>query len=265
MTAQAARRQDSLAPALLAALALHLALFVALTILRPSLPMSLGSAVPINIVSSEPAAEPRQATQAPQTQMAQVDQPVPQAPAPTPPPPPAAPAPSPRVAPVAPSLKPTLRPTPTPAKPTPAPRDDSDFLNSLAATVKRYTRAQPPQPAFAARGPTRAATAPAAQEGAGQGVSQSDIEGLSQLLNRLWLKNCDAATPVDVTVRLVVDDDGRVASADAGGRQNASDPAVSASAIRAIAAVHQGAPYAEEFRGKRFTINFDASKACSSR
>jgi protein TonB len=286
MSADAGRRRDSLAPAMIAALALHLALFAALTIFHPALPLPLGSAVPINIVSDAPTTDSRKAEQAPEAQTAQVEEPVPQAPAPSPPPPPP-PQPRPQARPTPPKPlktvplpKPALRPTPTPAKPTPVatakppptparashtpPRDTFD-LNALAASISRAAKSSPPRPANGARGPTRAETAPVARVDAGQGISQSDIQGLSQLLNRLWLKNCDAGTIVNVTVRLAVDNDGRVLLADAGGREHAGDPAASASAIRAIAAVHQAAPYAEEFRGRTFSVNFDAAKACANR
>jgi hypothetical protein len=284
MSAWADTRRDSRAPAMIAALALHLALFAALTIFHPALPLPLGAAVPINIVSSAPTTDSRQAEQAPQTQTAQVDQPVPQAKAPSPPPPPP-PQPQPRPAPprpvnTVPPPQPAPRPTPTPVKPTPVapakptpapahpsrtPPKDTFDLNALAASIARASHSAPPRPANAPRGPTRAETAPQPRVDAGQGISQSDIQGLSQLLDRLWLKNCDAGTVVNVTVRLAIDNDGRVLLADAGGREHAGDPAVSASAIRAIAAVHQAAPYAEEFRGRTFSVNFDAAKACANR
>ena len=301
MSADAGRRRDSLAPAMVAALAMHIALFAALTLFRPPLPLPLGTAVPINIVSQAPTTDSRKAEPAPEAQTAQVEEPVPQAPAPSPPPPPPpqpvqraappkplktvpppqpAPRPTPKPLKTVPLPKPTPKPVPTPAKPTPAPPaksqpapsrpsrtppKDTFDLNALAASISRAAKSSPPRPASAARGPTRAETAPVARVDAGQGLSQSDIQGLSQLLNRLWLKNCDAGTIVNVTVRLAVDNDGRVLLADAGGRERAGDPAASASAIRAIAAVHQAAPYAEAFRGRTFSINFDAAKACANR
>jgi protein TonB len=269
MIAAAHRRRYNLAPALIAALALHVGLFAALTIFHPALPRPLGSAVPINIVSQAPTTDSRQAEAAPQKQTAQVEEPVPQARAPSPPPPPppqartTPPKPVKTVAPPKPALKPT--PTPKPAKPSHTPPRDTFDLNALAASISRAAKSSPPRPASAARGPARSETAPEARVDAGQGISQSDIQGLSQLLDRLWLKNCDSGTVVNVTVRLTVDNDGRVLLADAGGREHAGDPAASASAIRAIAAVHQAAPYAEEFRGRTFSINFDAAKACANR
>jgi type IV secretory pathway VirB10-like protein len=282
MTAQARRRSDSLAPALIAALAMHVGLFVALTVFHPAMPLPLGAAVPINIVSQAPTTDSRKAEPAPRTQTAQVEEPVPQAPAPSPPPPPppepparpAPPKPLKTVPPPKPALKPApAKPTPvTPAKPQPAvarpsraPPKDTFDLNALAASISRAAKSSPARPANAARGPTRAETAPVERVDAGQGIRQSDIAGLSQLLDRLWLKNCDSGTVVNVTVRLAIDNDGRVLLADAGGREHAGDPAASASAIRAIAAVHQAAPYAEEFRGRTFTVNFDAAKACANR
>ncbi|MGI8841269.1 MAG: energy transducer TonB [Caulobacteraceae bacterium] len=264
MTALPARRRDSLTPAFLAAVALHIALFAAVLLLSRPAPIPLGAAVPINIVSSAPTTDSRPAEAAPQVQAAQVETPVPEAKAPTPPPAPAQPVAAPAPAPV---KRAKAKPTPAPTKPAPAfrprPAKPAFSLDALQADIAKAARAQPARPAFAARGPTRAETAPVARVDAGQGVSQSDLEGLGQLLNRLWFKNCAAAAPVDVTVKLAIGDDGRVSRADAGGEQGSADPAISASAIRAVAAVHQAAPYAPEFRGKSFSVNFIASKACS--
>ena len=277
MSAYAGRRRDSLAPAMIAALAMHLALFAALTIFHPTLPLPLGSAVPINIVSQAPTTDSRQAEQAPQTQTAQVDQPVPQAKSPSPPPPPP-PQPATRPAPprplkTVPLPQPALKPTPTPVKPTPVapakpqpapakpartPPKDTFDLNALAASIAHAAHSSPPRPAYAARGPTRAETAPVARVDAGEGVSQSDLQGLQQLLERLWNPNCAGGDSSVVPVRFTVGDDGRVT----GAPQSAY---ASYDARRAIDAVHEAEPYADAYRGKSFTVNFDAHKACAGR
>ena len=262
MTTLALNRRDSLTPALLAALVLHVCLFLAVTFLRPAMPLPIGSAVPINIVSSAPATDSRPAIQAPETQTAQVEQPVPRAKAPTPPPvvqPTPAPTPTPTPA-VHPRPAPSPAPKPKPmVKPPPAPAPDSFDLNKLQASISRYASHNPPTPAYAARGPTRVETAPIARVDAGQGVSQSDAQGLTQLLERLWNPNCSSGDTTIVPVTFSVGEDGRVT-----GRVTEAARA-SADALRAIDAVHQAEPYAEAYRGKTFTVNFNARAACAGR
>ncbi|MDQ2861836.1 MAG: energy transducer TonB, partial [Pseudomonadota bacterium] len=87
-----ARRRESLKPAFLAAVALHVGLFAAVVLLGRPRPAPMGDAVPINIVSSEPKTDSRPAEAAPQTQAAQVETPVPEAKAPAPAPAPPQPA-----------------------------------------------------------------------------------------------------------------------------------------------------------------------------
>jgi periplasmic protein TonB len=287
MSAYADRRRDSLAPALLAAAALHLGLFAALTLFHPTLPLPLGSAVPINIVSQAPTTDSRQADQAPETQTAQADQPVPQAKAPVPPPPPP-PQPQQRVTPPKPLKtvtlpQPALKPAPTPAKPTPVPAvkpqpaptkpsrtptKDTFDLNAIAAVVAHAARTAPQRPAYAARGPTRTETAPVARVDAGEGVSQSDLQGLQQLLERLWNPDCvtEGGGAVVVPIHFTVGDDGRVTGrvTDAA-HDTPADTVAYAAARRAIDAVHEAEPYADAYRGKTFTVNFDAHKACAGR
>ncbi len=269
MTAMAQPRRDSLTPALLAAGALHIALFAALILLAkpPSIP-PLGDAVPITIVSRAPVTDSKAAEAAPVTQTAAVETPVPRAAPPAPPPAPPAPAPTPT--PVRAAARP--KPAPAPVKPAPAVKPQParpDFsLDALQASIAKAARSTPPRPAVARRGPARAETAPQARVDAGQGVSQSDLQGLQQLLERLWNPNCAVAgaDAVIVPVRFQVADDGRVIGrVTEGGRESSSDPVVFAAARRAIDAVHQAAPYAEAYRGKSFTVNFDAGKACAGR
>jgi hypothetical protein len=121
---------------------------------------------------------------------------------------------------------------------------------------------------MARRGPSRAETAPAPRVDAGQGVSQSDIAGLSQLLQRLWNPDCSVDGPdrIVIPVRFTVGDDGRlIGGASAGGRESSTDPVVFAAARRAIDAAHEAAPYGAPYRGKSFTVRFDAEKACAQR
>jgi len=260
-----ARRRESLRPAFLAAVALHVGLFAAVVLLGRPTPVPLGDAVPVNIVSSEPKTDSRPAEAAPLTQAAQVETPVPDAKTPPPPPAPPQPAPAPTPAPLKASR---AKPTPTPAKPAPTvkpqPAKPAFSLDALQASIARAARSQPARPAFAARGPTRAETAPRARVDAGQGVSQSDLQGLQQLLERLWNPNCgvEGGSGVVVPVTFSVGGDGAVVGR-VTDRAASSDPVVFAAARRAIDAVHQAEPYAAPYRGKSFTVNFDAKKACS--
>ncbi|MDB5482726.1 MAG: Cell division and transport-associated protein TolA, partial [Caulobacteraceae bacterium] len=118
MTPTADRRRESLTPAFVAAVALHLGVaLIALYAPRP--PMGpLGTAVPITVVARGPTTDSRPAEAAPVTQAAQTESPVPQAKAPAPPPTPA-----PMPAPPTPKTPPVkeVKPAPEP-KPTPAPQ-----------------------------------------------------------------------------------------------------------------------------------------------
>jgi periplasmic protein TonB len=277
------RPGDSLSPALAGALLLHLGL-LAMLLWHPAPPLSVGSAVPITIVSHAPTTDSRKAEQAPVEQRAQTETPVPQAKAPEPPPPPpppqprpqpraqAAPAPTPTPAPAKMAIKPTPTPKqqakPAPPQPTPktkSAQSDNFSLESLQADVSRSMKRSPPHPSFAARGPTRAETATVARVDAGSGVSQSDIVGLAQLLQRLWNVNCGLEETVVVPVSFKVGDDGHlVGPVSAHGQENSSNPAISVAARRAIDAVHKASPFGAPYRNNTFNVTFDAQKACAS-
>jgi len=274
----AVRRRDNMAPALAAALVLHVGLFLALiSFSRPSaLPM--GTSVPINIVASGPTTDSRAAEEAPVAQDVRVATPVPEAKPPEP-----APAqpiqkvsqpPQPAPKPVA---QPALKPLPAKAKPT---KDSFSLaalqadvagkkafsLSALQADVSKATKSHPSRPAFAERGPTRAETATQARVDAGTGVSQSDIAGLQQLLERLWNPDCSNDEKVVIPYRFTVSFDGHVLGrVDVGARENSSDPVVAAAARRAIDAVHEATPYAQTYRGQNITGRFDAKKACADK
>jgi hypothetical protein len=103
---------------------------------------------------------------------------------------------------------------------------------------------------------------------AGQGVSQSDIAGLSQLLERLWNPDCVVAGPdaVIVPVKFTVGFDGRLSGrVNAGGREASPNPVIATATRRAIDAIHQAEPYGATYRGQTFTVNFDAKTACANR
>jgi outer membrane biosynthesis protein TonB len=221
--------------------------------------------VPINIVASGPTTDSRPAEQAPVAQDARTEAPVPEAKPPTPP-----------AAPPEPVAK-AQPPKPAPAKhaaesyslsavAADIPRKQSLSLSALQAEVAKAARSQPSRPAFAQRGPTRAETATAARVDAGTGVSQSDVAGLSELLQRLWNPDCSVDDKVVIPVKFTIGFDGRIQGrVNAEGRETSSDPVVFAAARRAVDAVHQAAPYAETYRGLTLTVRFDAKKACAQR
>ncbi|MFI4976579.1 MAG: energy transducer TonB [Caulobacterales bacterium] len=262
MSAISHREHASLAPAFLAALALHLGL-LALIVLFPSRPsmLPIGGAVPINIVSSDPATDTRPAAQAPLTQTAAAETPTPQAP----PTPPAA-----ELAPPAPS-KPAaaaMKPAPLPVRPAAAQAPPTKPLNldALQAAIDRAARAGGARASAAPRGPTRAETAPQPRPDAGQGVSQSALLGLQQLLERLWNPNCDApgGDAVKLKVIFTIGIDGRVmGGVNIGGLEHAADPVVAAAAVRAKDAVREAEPYPEPYYGQKLVVNFDAREACA--
>jgi periplasmic protein TonB len=277
MTVTADRRRDSLAPAFLAAAALHLGVF-AIVLYAPRPPLGpLGTAVPITLVAHGPITDSRPAEAAPVTQSAQTEAPVPEAKAPAPPPAPAPqPAPPQPKAPPVKTVKPAPEPKPTPTPVTaqpkpvtpPKPTRDTFSLDALAADVAKSRHASPPRPASGARGPARPETAPEERVDAGQGVSQSDIAGLSQLLERLWNPNCNVAggEAVVIPVKYTVSFDGHVTGRIVlGAHGGGSEPIVATATRRAIDAIHQAEPYAETFRGQTFTVIFDAKKACATR
>jgi outer membrane biosynthesis protein TonB len=260
MTAWSYRRRDSLTPALLAALGLHVALFLILIITPRSSLIPTGTAVPINIVANGPTTDSRPAVQAPLEQQAQVEAPVPQAKPPEP-------------APAPPQPKPVVKPTPAKlAKPT---KDTFDLaaiqadvgarpkslnLAALQSEMARESRAHPSHPAFAQRGPTQAETAREARVDAGTGVSQSDLAGLSQLLERLWNPDCANGQRPVIPVKFTIGFDGHLQGpVDTAGRDIRSD----IDARRAVDAVHQAAPFADTYRGLTVTVRFDAKKACA--
>jgi outer membrane biosynthesis protein TonB len=254
-------------PALVVAGLLHAAL-LALVLLVPSrAPKPIGSSVPINIVSSAPYTDSRPAVQAPQTEAAQAPQPVPaakpQPPAPVPAPTPAftetKPQPVKAERPV-PATQPSLKPAQPAGKP-------FDFAR-LQQIIEQAKHNAGPQASSAKRGPARAETAPQARPDAGQGLSQSDLVGLQQLLERLWNPNCDVAggSSVKVKVRFLVGLNGDLLGPlNDGDLEHSSDPVVAAAARRALDAIHRAAPYSAPYYGQSITVNFDAKEACAKR
>jgi outer membrane biosynthesis protein TonB len=268
-------RDDGWLPALAAAAVLHVLVFTLVVMfglpkLKPG-----GASVPINIVANAPARDSHAAEPAPEPQPAATEEPVPEAPPAPPaaksvPVPPVPPKPAPRPVPTpAPAKTAPLKaqPPPTPAPPhpaKPAPAQPAFDLDKLQTNISKYaTKSAPPRPSGGLRGPPRVDRAPPTLASGSAGPSNADVEGLGQLLNRLWNPNC-AADPVDVDLAIDVDLNGRI-RVDAHGRDQSSDPAVAASYIRAVSAVHKVEPYDPKFRGQHIPIRFIASKACANR
>jgi protein TonB len=257
--------RDSRVPALVAAVALHAALFLAVILSPNKAPPPIGSSVPINIVSSAPFTDTRQAVQAPQTQAAAAPQPTPEA-KPQPPAPVEAPPAFTRTVP---------QPDKTQKPPVAQAAQHAVTAASQAVDFNRMqqiidnARRNSGKPASSAhRGPARAETAPQARPDAGQGVSQSDLLGLQQLLERLWNPNCDVAggSAVKLRVKFLIDLSGNVLGRpDDGGLEHSADPVVAAAAVRAVDAVREAAPYSQPYYGQAIVVNFDAKEACARR
>ncbi len=257
--------RDSRLPALLVAAALHAALFLAVILSPTETPPPVGSSVPINIVSSAPFTDTRAAVQAPQTESAATPEPVPAA-KPLPPAPVEAPPAFTQTLPQ--PLKAQKPPTPQPAQHATSPASAAVDFNRMQQIIAAAQRNAGAHASGAQRGPARAETAPQARPDAGQGVSQSDLLGLQQLLERLWNPNCDVAggSAVKVRVKFVVTLSGNLLGApDAGGLDRSGDPVVAAAARRALDAVHAAAPYSPPYYGQSIVVNFDAKEACAKR
>jgi outer membrane biosynthesis protein TonB len=259
--------RQSRAPALIAAVLLHAAVLALVLFAPAKLPKPIGSSVPVNIVSSAPYTDSRPAVQAPQTEAAQAPQPVPEA---KPQPPAPVPAPTPAFTETKPQPVKAERPVPATqpsvkqAQPAAKPFDFAR-LQQIIDSAKHNAG---PQASSAQRGPVRAETAPQARPDAGQGLSQSDLLGLQQLLERLWNPNCDVAggSSVKVKVRFLVGLSGDLLGRpSAGGLEGSGDAVVAAAARRALDAVRQAAPYSAPYYGQSITVNFDAKEACAKR
>jgi outer membrane biosynthesis protein TonB len=277
--------RDGMTPALAGSAVLHVAVAALFLISWPwARELKVGAVVPVKIVTNAPATDVRPAIQAPEEQTAAVETPVPneslQAPAPPEPLP--QPAPTPAPAPVPKPAKPTP-PVPTPkpapmaekaapAKPQPAakpaPSREVD-LDKLLASVSKGGRPASPSRSSAARGPTRAETAPQARPAVGAGLSANALSGLTDELRRRWNPNCEVEGGRDVKLRVVftLGESGNVVGeVSADGEENSSNPVVRAAADRAIRAVYAAAPFRtlpREFYGERIAVRFNAQEACS--
>ena len=274
-----ARERSEFSGPMLASALLHAGVIAAALISWPwGRQLPLGSAVPINIVANAPVTDLAPAEQGPQDQLAQTEEPVPEAPAPpaAPPPAPAPPTPQPQPAPKpapappkpAPTPAPTPKPTPAPpapAKPAPArpaPKAEKSLdLDALAASVAKSS-----QRSSAAKGPARQATAPEARPDLGSGQAASAIAGMSDEIQKRWNPNCEVEGGRDVRLKVsfTLGAGGQVVGqVDARGAEHSSDPVVKAAAERAVYAAAPFTRLPRNLYGQRFDLNFKTSEACS--
>lgn len=266
---RSASRRIEVSPAALGSIALHGAIAVALMISWGSRDLKVGSVVPVTIVSSAPDTDTRPAEQAEVTQSAATEEPVAEAPPePVPPQPTPTPAPAPTPKPIPP--KPAEKaPAPTPVKPAAKPAEKSLDLDALAASLTKPARNAPQRPSSAAKGPTRAETAPVARQTVGSGLAAgAAVTGMTEELQRRWNPNCDVEGGRDVMVRVTfqLGATGQVVGEVTSQIQGAKTPVATAGADRAIRAVYAAAPFRglpREFYGDRVAVNFNAREACA--
>ena len=225
--------------------------------------MALGGAVPVNLVADAPTTDSSPSIEAPDRQTPKSDKPADRG---NPEPAADTRAPAPVKDPV--SLpKSSPRPTPSLAPGRLTPPSTAFSLDALAASVARQAAADRARAGHAPPGPSRARTAAESRPDAGQGIAQTDMQGLQQLLERLWNPSCsiEAADAVVVPVKFAVGADGQLVGRASSVAQGASNGAIEAvAARRAVDAVSRAEPYGPEFRGKSFTVIFDARKACAN-
>ncbi|WP_293901355.1 energy transducer TonB [Phenylobacterium sp.] len=262
-------RRVEVSPAALGSIGLHGALAIALMISWGSRDLKVGGVVPVTIVSRAPDADTRPAEQAPQTQSAQTEAPVAEAPPePAPPPPrPAPPVPTPTPKAAKPAEK---APAPLPAKPATKPVEKSLDFDSLYDSLAKPARNAPQRPSAAAKGPTRAETAPVARQTLGTGLAAgADAKGLADDLRRHWHLNCNVEGGRDVLVRVVfrIGVGGQVEGEVASELKSPGTAVGKVGAEAAARAVYATAPFRglpREFYGQQFAVNFDAREACAN-
>jgi outer membrane biosynthesis protein TonB len=271
-------------PSFLVSLLLHAGLILlALISLQLNPPPVKVASVPVTIISDMPS---RQMAEAPVDELAvKTPEPVPAPEEPVPPQPVPEP-PQPVPAPVKPAAK------PTPAKPAPVPPDKNGMKKADPTPVKKPTPAKPapkakPQDSLLDRlaatpsqAPTRRAPSASTQKTTGQSAVGSgpadaglktEMNALTQRLNKLWLLNCDVPGSQDVApeIRFTLSPNGRVTDGPVWVNKR-NDPVWQAGANLALAAVNKGQPNAfidlpDGLYNRPLKIIFDARKACQGR
>jgi protein TonB len=265
MTFAAFEPRQTRLPAFAVAVLLHVVVIALLVLApRPALP-PIGSSVPVNVISDARATNSRPAVEAPSTETAATPRPTPEAPPQTP-----APAPGPpliaKAAP-APKAQPAPQPTASAAPRAAAPPSRPFDFNRLQQIIQNARRSSGVTSSSARSGPTTAETAPQARPNAGEGVSQSDLAGLEQLLERLWNPNCGVAggASVKLKFRILVGIDGGLLEAKPLASGGADPAVVQAALLRAHDALQQAAPFSQPYWGQAIVVNFDAKEPCANR
>lgn len=272
-------------PSFLLSILLHVGLVLLVFVGWISTPKPLKvSSVPVTVISDMPS---RQMAEAPVDVLAvktpePIPQPDPVPPQPTPAPPQPVPTP----------IKPAAKPTPTPPKPTPVPPDKNGLKKPEPTPAKKPvpTPAKPKTKAeddFLTRmastpsqAPTRRAPSASTQKTTGQSAVGSgpadaglktEMNALTQRLNKLWLLNCDVPGSRDVApeIRFTLSPNGRVIDGPTWVNKR-GDPIWQAGANLALAAVNKGQPNAyldlpAGLYNRPLKIIFDAQKACQGR
>src|SRR5262249_21278468 len=131
--------------------------------------------------------------------------------------------------------------TPTPKPEAPARPEKSLDLDALAASLSKMKGGKA---ASAAKGPSKAATAPET----GQALSasaQASAGGIKDAVERRWNPNCDVAGGRDVQVSVVfrIDSSGQVVGQVGSQIRSAQTEVARAAADRAVRAVYAAAPF----------------------
>jgi protein TonB len=289
---QTTPQRQSLAPSMLAAVALHVLVLLSGLFVWPwsNKPIQMVNATAVTLVSSTPAPPPP-AVQAPEEQTAAAPEPTPTPAPPMPPPPKPQPKPTPeppKPAPPPPKPTPVPTPKPTPQPPKPKPKEQSLDLNALSSSLDKSAKTAPKakptkesfdlnalassldkssKPQASTRGPARNETALTARNTTGTQATTDLIGAISGRIIRLWHPDCGGIGARDVTVdiRVVLGPDGSLQSATPAGGTGPS-AVLQAAKDRAQLAVGQAAPYQlprqtyNEWRS--FTVHFDAKQIC---
>ena len=286
-------QRTNFTPSMLAALGLHLAVFLSGLIIWPwfGKPMQIANVTAITLVPSQ-SAPPPPALQAHDEQTAAAPEVTPKPTPPTPPPPP-----QPQVEPKPQPPKPTPpKPQPAPAptpKPSAKPKTESLDLNALSTSLDKSAKSQSrtktkdsldlnaltssldkgAKPQATTKGPARFETALTARNDPGAVAATNDAAAaVTGRLNRLWNKSCgvEGFRDLKISVRFELSVDGQlIGQPEVIGSQQPGNSVWVAAADRAKRAVSQAAPFSGLPRQtygqwRNFTAVFDGQIACQN-
>lgn len=285
------RERTNLTPSLLAALGLHLLVFVSGLIIWPwfGKPLQIANVTAVTLTPSR-SAPPPPALQSPDERAAAAPEITPKPAKPAPPPPPqpkAEPKPEPP-RPVPAKPEPALAPTPKPsAKPKNEKLDLSALTTSLDKSVKTQSRTKTrdsldlnaltssldkgAKPQVATKGAPRFETAQTARNDPGAAAATTDAAAaVGARLNRIWNKSCgvEGFRDLVITLRFHLTIEGQlIDQPEVVSAPQLGNSVWVAAVDRAKRAVNQAAPFTELPRQtygqwKTFIANFDGKQAC---